>query len=141
MPRIPVVQPDDMEELEGKEEEKRKTPDQEEEQRAREEEEEEGDIFGESDPEEEEGREGEALKIKVEHVQEEDGEKRGEGGEKESSEPLERYLSTLNPSYDVTTMTVNLNFCTRLAKELLEVTYLTQLIVILMFVHYLVLRS
>ncbi|XP_029542787.2 myosin light chain kinase 3-like isoform X1 [Oncorhynchus nerka] len=87
MPHIPVVQY--MEELEGNGEEKRKTPEQEEEQRAREEEEGEGDIFGESDPEEEEGREGEALKIKVEHVQEEDGEKRGEGGEKESSEPLE----------------------------------------------------
>ncbi|KAM9530360.1 uncharacterized protein ACWYII_042087 [Salvelinus alpinus] len=89
MPRLPVVQPEDMEELEGKEEEKRKTPEQEEGQRAREEEEKEGDIFGESDPEEEEGREGEALKIKVEHVKEEDGEKRGEGGEKESSEPPE----------------------------------------------------
>nr|XP_046210743.1 myosin light chain kinase 2, skeletal/cardiac muscle-like [Oncorhynchus gorbuscha] len=80
MPHIPVVQY--MEELEGKEEEKRETPEQEEEQRAREEEEGEGDIFGESDPEEEEGREGEALKIKVEHIQK-------EGGEKESSEPLE----------------------------------------------------
>lgn len=107
MPHIPVVQY-------MEEEEKRKTPEQEEEQRAREEGE--GDIFGESDPEEEEGREGEALKIKVEHVQEEDGEKRGEGGEKESLEPLGRYLSTLNPSYDITTMTVNLNFCIRLPK-------------------------
>uniref|UniRef100_A0A4W5LD59 Myosin light chain kinase family member 4 n=1 Tax=Hucho hucho TaxID=62062 RepID=A0A4W5LD59_9TELE len=88
MPRIPVVQPEDMEEQEGKEEEK-KTPEQEEDERAREEEEEEGDIFGESDPEEEEGRAGGALKIKVEHVREEDGEKRREGGAKESSEPLE----------------------------------------------------
>ncbi|XP_045072771.1 myosin light chain kinase 2, skeletal/cardiac muscle-like [Coregonus clupeaformis] len=89
MPRALVVQPEDLEDLEGKEEEKRKTPEQEEEQRAREEEEEEGDIFGESEPEEEEGGEEGALKIKVEHVQEEDLEKRREGGEKESSEPLE----------------------------------------------------
>ncbi|CAB1332161.1 unnamed protein product [Coregonus sp. 'balchen'] len=89
MPRALVVQPEDLEDLEGKEEEKRKTPEQEEEQRAREEEEEEGDIFGESEPEEEEGGEEGALKIKVEHVQEEDLENRREGGEKESSEPLE----------------------------------------------------
>uniref|UniRef100_A0A8K9V543 Myosin light chain kinase family, member 4b n=1 Tax=Oncorhynchus mykiss TaxID=8022 RepID=A0A8K9V543_ONCMY len=80
MLRAPVVQPEDLEDLEGEEEEKRRTPEREEEQRAREEEE--GDIFGES--EEEEGRE--------EQVGEEEVEKRREGGEEESSlspEPLE----------------------------------------------------
>ncbi|XP_064789056.1 myosin light chain kinase 3-like [Oncorhynchus masou masou] len=79
MLRAPVVQPEDLEDLEG-EEEKRRTPEREEEKRAREEEE--GDIFGES--EEEEGRE--------EQVGEEEVEKRREGGEEESSlspEPLE----------------------------------------------------
>ncbi|CAB1324014.1 unnamed protein product [Coregonus sp. 'balchen'] len=85
MLRAPVVQPEDLEDLEGEEEEKRRTPEREEEQRAREEEEEEeGDIFGESEPEEEEGRE--------EQVGEEEVEKRMEGGEEESSlspEPLE----------------------------------------------------
>ncbi|XP_024278357.2 myosin light chain kinase family member 4 isoform X2 [Oncorhynchus tshawytscha] len=68
MLRAPVVQPEDLEDLEGEEEEKR--------------EEEEGDIFGES--EEEEARE--------EQVGEEEVEKRREGGEEESSlspEPLE----------------------------------------------------
>ncbi|XP_041696142.1 myosin light chain kinase family member 4 isoform X2 [Coregonus clupeaformis] len=85
MLRAPVVQPEDLEDLEGEEEEKRRTPEREEEQRAREEEEEEeGDIFGESEAEEEEGRE--------EQVGEEEVEKRMEGGEEESSlspEPLE----------------------------------------------------
>uniref|UniRef100_A0A673XXU8 Myosin light chain kinase family member 4 n=1 Tax=Salmo trutta TaxID=8032 RepID=A0A673XXU8_SALTR len=77
----PVVQPEDLEDLEGEEEEKRRTPEREEEQRAREEEE--RDIFGESVPEEEEGRE--------EQVGEEEVENRREGGEEESSlspEPL-----------------------------------------------------
>lgn len=101
MLRAPVVQPEDLEDLEGEEEEKRRTPEREEEQRAREEEE--GDIFGES--EEEEGRE--------EQVGEEEVEKRREGGEEESSvspEPLERYLLEFNPSFDIT-MTVNCNLC------------------------------
>eukprot|EP00063_Salmo_salar_P003878 XP_013978713.1 PREDICTED: myosin light chain kinase family member 4-like isoform X3 [Salmo salar] len=75
MLRAPVVQPEDLEDLEGEEEEKRRTPEREEEQRAREEEE--RDIFGESVPEEEEGRE--------EHVGEEEVENRREGGEEESS--------------------------------------------------------
>ncbi|XP_071010656.1 myosin light chain kinase family member 4 isoform X4 [Oncorhynchus clarkii lewisi] len=77
MLRAPVVQPEDLEDLEGEEEEKRRTPEREEEQRARQEEE--GDIFGESE-------EGE------EQVGEEEVEKRREGGEEESSlspEPLE----------------------------------------------------
>nr|XP_046189167.1 myosin light chain kinase family member 4-like isoform X2 [Oncorhynchus gorbuscha] len=80
MLRTPVVQPEDLEDLEGEEEEKRRTPEREEEQKAREEEE--GDIFGES--EEEEGRE--------EQGGEEEVEKRRGGGEEESSlspEPLE----------------------------------------------------
>lgn len=103
MLRAPVVQPEDLEDLEGEEEEKRRTPEREEEQRAREEEE--RDIFGESVPEEEEGRE--------EHVGEEEVENRREGGEEESSlspKPLKRYLLKFNSSFDIT-MTVNCNFC------------------------------